>query len=45
MITCKVSVNVLDQGEALWNMQQKRSVIVCARQCARVTSLQHCVSV
>ena len=27
MITCKVSVNVLDRGEALWNMQQKGSMI------------------
>ena len=37
MITCKVSVNVLDRGEALWNMQQKGSVTMCVRQCARVT--------
>ena len=36
MITCKVSVNVLDRGEALWNMQHKGSVIMCVRQCAEL---------
>ena len=36
MITCKVSVNVLDRGEALWNMQQKGSVIMRVRQCTEL---------